>query len=211
MRNEKGEKVSSAWAAHSSETDHINALKDLHDKAKYNPFLNDADFKEIANSEENYRILSKRDNTIKGAKNDWDIIKDKDNGLSDKARQEMAKQKVNADMTLHGKFATRTVQNMGKEFTAGARDTLINSAIPLTAEAVRKMCKVASGEEQLADAVNDMGKTVMNVAVAGGSKTLLLDVVDSQLRNSNNTLLSSIAGSSTVSKLIGIAASVNES
>ena len=50
MRNEDGELVSSKWAEHSAETDHVNALKDVHDRVKHNPFLTDDDFKEIMNS-----------------------------------------------------------------------------------------------------------------------------------------------------------------
>ena len=63
MKNSDGDNVSTKWAEHSAETDHINSLKDVHDIAKHNPFLSDDDFKEIMNSEENYRLLSKSTNT----------------------------------------------------------------------------------------------------------------------------------------------------
>ena len=149
--------------------DHINALKDVHDVAKHNPFLSDSDFKEIMNSDENYRILSTKDNTSKGEQNDWNIIADKDNGMASGARVQMAKEKIGSDIALQGKFAVRTVENVGKGFAIGAKDTLVKSAIPLTAEAVRKLCKVASGEESLGDAAKEMGKVVVDVAVVGGT------------------------------------------
>ena len=211
MKNENGENISTAWASHSAETDHINALKDLHDTYRYDPFLSDADFKEVANSDSNYRILSKKENTSKGDKNDWQIILEKDSDLPLESRVELAKQKMNADVVVHSKFATRTVENMGKEFKAGAKETLINSAIPLTSEAVRKMCKVASGEETLEEAAKDFGKTVVDVAVVGGTQRLIVDTINNQLSNSNNLLFSKFANSSTVSKLVGVAVIVNES
>ncbi len=60
MKNEEGENISTKWAEHSAETDHINALKDVHDKVKNNPFLTDEDFKEVMNSDENFRIYPKQ-------------------------------------------------------------------------------------------------------------------------------------------------------
>lgn len=211
MKNYEGENTSTKWAEHSAETDHINALKDGHDVAKHNPFLSDSDFKEIMNSDENYRILSKKDNTSKGEQNDWLIITDKDNGMSSEARVQMAKEKIGSDIALQGKFAVRTAENIGKEFATGAKNTLVKSAIPLTAEAVRKLCKVASGEESLGDATKEMGKVVVDVAVAGGTNKLLLDVVNSQLRNSKNTVLSKFVNSNEVAQIVTVAVIVKES
>lgn len=82
MQNAEGEKISAKWAEHAAETDHINAIKDVHDAVRSNPFLSDSDLKEIVNSKENLRILSKRDNAAKGAQSDWQIITDKENGMS---------------------------------------------------------------------------------------------------------------------------------
>ena len=67
---------------------------------KYNPFLTDEDFKEIVNSDENYRLLSKKDNASKGEKSDLKIILDKDNELSLDGRAQMLKEKVQADVAL---------------------------------------------------------------------------------------------------------------
>lgn len=211
MKNSKGENTSTKWAEHSAETDHINALKDVHDVAKHNPFLSDSDFKEIMNSDENYRILSKKDNTSKGEQSDWKVITDKNNGMSSEARVQMAKEKVGSDIALQGKFAVRTVENIGKEFATGAKDTLVKSAIPLTAEAVRKLCKVANGEESLGDAAKEMGKVVVDVAVAGGTNKLVLDVVNSQLRNSKNAVFSKLANSNQVAQIVTVAMIVKES
>lgn len=210
MKNSDGENISTKWAEHSAETDHINALKDVHDVAKHNPFLSDSDFKEIMNSDENYRILSKKDNTSKGGQNDWKIITDKNNCMSFEARVQMAKEKMGSDITLQGKFAVRTAENISNEFATGAKDTLVKSAIPLTAEAVRKLCKVANGEESLGDATKEVGKVVVDVAVAGGTNKLVLDVVNSQFRNSRNVVFSKLANSNEVAQIITVAMIVKE-
>ena len=115
MKNAEGENISTKWAEHAAETDHINAIKDVHDKVKYNPFLTDEDFKEIVNSDENYRLLSKKDNASKGEKSDLKIILDKDNELSLDGRAQMLKEKVQADVALSSKFTARTLKNAGNE------------------------------------------------------------------------------------------------
>lgn len=211
MKNSEGENVSAKWAEHSAETDHINALKDSHNIAKHNPFLSDDNFKEIMNSDENYRILSKKDNTSKGDQNDWSIITDVDNGMSPRARIQMSKEKINSDITLQSRFAVKTVENIGGEFVSGAKDTLVNSVIPLTSEAVRKLCKVANGEETLGDATKEMGKVAVDVAVSGGSNKLILDAVNFQLRNSKNAAFSKLANTSQVAQIVTVAMIVKES
>lgn len=211
MRNEAGEVVSSKWAEHSAETDHINALKDLHEKHKENPFLSDKDFKEIVNSDENYRILSKSLNTSKGDKSDWQMIFDKNSELTFEGRTQMAKEKIKSDVALTTKFAARTGKNIGTEFASGAKDTLSNSVIPLTVEAVSKLIKVAQGEESLGDAAKDMAKTTMSVAVAGGSNRVVIDMVTTKFANSSSVVLKNIAGSNQVGQIVAVALIVQES
>lgn len=211
MKNSAGENVSSKWAEHSAEVDHVKALKDAHDIAKHNPFLTDGDFKEIMNSEENYRVLSKSDNASKGKQSDWEIILDKDSKLSAQGKAQIAKEKITSDIKLQGKFVARTAQNVGKEFVSGATDVLVNSAIPLTAEAVRKMIKVAQGEESAVDAAKSMGKIVVKTAVAGGKNKLMVDVVSAQLANSKNVFLKNLANTNQVAQLIAVATIVQES
>lgn len=211
MKNSNGENISTKWAEHSAETDHINSLKDVHDIVKHNPFLSDSDFKEIMNSDENYRILSKKQNTSKGEQNDWKIITDKSNGMSSESRVYMAKEKVKSDIALSSKFTVRTVENVGKEFAIGAKDTLVKSVIPLTAEAVRKLCKVANGDESLEDATREMGKVVIDVSVTGGTNKLLLDVVNTQLNNSKNAVFSKLANTNIAAQIITVAAVVKDS
>lgn len=211
MKNSEGVHVSSKWAEHSAEVDHINALKDVHKKVKNNPFLTDDDFKNIMNSDENYRILSKSDNTAKGAKNDWQVILDKNNGMSVDGRVQMAKQKVKADAAINSRFASKTAENAGREFIAGSKDMLIDSAIPLTAEAVRRMVHVVQGDESLEDAVKGMAKTTMDIAVAGGSKRLIKDVVSAQLEANKSAALQSVLNSSHLSQILSVSMIVKES
>lgn len=211
MRNVDGEIVSAKWAEHSAETDHITAIKDAHEKVKGNAFLSDSDFKEIVNSEENYRLTSKSLNASKGEKSDWELVFDKESGISTEGKLQLAKEKVRSDLTLTAKFAARTGQNMGKEFLTGAKDTLANSAIPLTVEAVNKLIQVAQGKEKFDEAAKDMAKTTINIAVAGGANRVAIDFFSSQFANSNSVILKNIAGKNQVGQIVAVALIVQES
>lgn len=211
MKDSDGNNISKKWAHHSAETDHVTALKDGHDVAKHNPFLTDNDFKEIMNSEENYRILSKSDNTSKGEKSDWEIIRDKNSNISIKGKAHMAKEKIRSDVTLQRKFTARTAKNVGKEFTTGAKDALEASAIPLVAEAVSEMIHVAQGEESLKEAGKKVGKTAAKVAVVGGADKLIVDVASTKLANSKSEFLQKIGNSNEIGKIVAVALIVKDS
>lgn len=210
MKNKAGENISFEWAKYSAEVDHINALKDAHNVAKYNPFLSNTDFKEIMNSNANYRILSKYNNTSKGAKNDWNIIMDKDSTISTQGKIQIAKEKIVSDVVIQQKFAIKTSQNVVKEFTEGAMDTLVKSVIPLSSEAVRRMVKVAQGEESLSNTTKEMGKFAVDVAIAGGKHKLKVDKLANKLASSKNPYLNNIAESEEIAQIINVTTIIQE-
>lgn len=100
MKNDDGENISKKWANHSTEIDHINSLKSIHDKTKHNSFLSDDDIQEIANCDANLRVLPKSLNASKGEKSDLEVIFDADNGLSLKGRANLAGEKIKSDVVL---------------------------------------------------------------------------------------------------------------
>lgn len=207
MKNEAGEKVSSQWAGHAAEVDHINSLESIHEKVKLNPFLSDADFKEIANCKENYRVIPKSLNASKGEKSDWKLLWEGD--IKDK--KQFAQQKIKSDVTLTTKFTGRTIENVGKEFVSGAQNTMKQSIIPLISESVNQMIKVAQGEKELSDAAKDIGKTTVKITVAGGTNRLITDIVAAQMKQENKVILKKIANSDTMAQIITVAAIVQDS
>ena len=114
MKDKEGNTVSSKWAEHAAEVDHIIPLKKAHEKYKKNPFISDEDFKEIMNCEENYRVISKKSNTSKGDKDDWELILDKKSELKLKERTQMASENIKAKTVISQKMTARTIKNVGK-------------------------------------------------------------------------------------------------
>lgn len=169
MKNSQGENKSTKWTSHSAEVDHREPIKELHSIYKKNPFLKDSDLKNTVNKECNYQIISKHDNISKGAKSNF-----------------LAKNHINMNACA--------AKNVANEFMSGAQSTLAASAIPLTVEAVNTLCKVADGEKTIDEASKEIGKNVVDVATVGGCNVLLLDAINSPLKNCNNPLLSNISG-----------------
>jgi len=99
----------------------------------------------------------------------------------------------------------------GKKFAQGSREALASSVIPLTAEAVRNLCQVASGDLKAKDAAKRMGKLTVEVAVAGGTKRIMVDGVSTILKQSHNTALRSLAGSNELTQIIVLGIIVKDS
>ncbi len=202
---------SKAWAKHSPETDHIVPLKEIHDRVKINPFLSDADIKEIANNQDNYRVTSKSFNTSKGEKSDLKFVFDKGNSLSLDGRKTLLKEKIGAETNLATQFAARTIKNAGTEFLDGAVFSLEASAIPLMIESVNNLCLIANGEKEFSDAAKDMGKLTLSVAGTGGAIRVVSTGVTNVLKNSKKETLQKIANSNQVMQIITVSLIVKDS
>lgn len=222
MKNDDGENVSKKWANHSAETDHINSLKSIHDKTKHNPFLSDDDIQEIANCDANLRVLPKSLNASKGEKSDLEVIFDTDNGISLKGRVNLAGEKIKSDAVLTGKFAYRTAENIGGLATDSAKESVANHEMDFVRYGVNHIVDIACGNENLKDAVVDMGTFTVKTVAKDVSKTVgkdvskdVKDVIDVALENNKlyQSLKSkqSLKNNSELRKLIQVGTMVAES
>lgn len=100
-------------------------------------------------------------------------------------------------------FLIKNAQNIGNEFVSGAKDMLVESSISLTVEAVHQMIEVANGKKNAGDAVKEMGKITVDVAVIGGTDRLL--------KNATKSALKGIATDNDVVQIIEVAKIVQES
>lgn len=210
-KNSSGENVSSAWAKYSPETDHIISLKRLHRRLKKNPFLSNADFKEIANNKNNHRVLSKALNGSKGEKSDIQIAFDIKQNFSIKGRSTLITETINAEIHMASAISAKTLQNVGNEFTSGAAVALEASAIPLMVCCVQNICQVASGEKTMQEAAKDMGELAGKIAVFGGGRQLATDIVAAANNAGSELLKNALAKSNEITQIISITLLVKDS
>lgn len=205
MKNDDGENISKKWANHSTEIDHINSLKSIHDKTKHNSFLSDDDIQEIANCDANLRVLPKSLNASKGEKSDLEVIFDVDNGLSLKGRANLAGEKIKSDVVLTGKFTHRTAENIVGLATDSAKESVANHGMEFVRYGVDHIIDIACRNENLQDAVIDVG--VFTVKTVG--KDVAKDVANVALVN--NPLYQSLKNSGVLGELIQVGTMVAES
>ncbi len=187
QKNAHGEKSSTAWANHAAEVDHVVSLEELHRHTKSNPFLSDADLREIANSDANYQILSKSENASKGAACSGDL---------------------KTHSILHGKLAARTCKNMYSEFKLGAVQGLMGVAPIIIADSLYRL---VVEDESLEDTLKAEGKAAASIAISAGTEVLLTDIATSVFNNSGNALLKSITQMNAVGQCLVLGAAIGSS
>lgn len=99
----------------------------------------------------------------------------------------------------------------GENFVQGSQEALAASVIPLTAEAVKDLCRVSSGDLEVKEAAKRMGKLTVEVAVAGGTRQVMVDGVSMILKKSHNTAMRSLAGSNELTQIIVLGLIVKDS
>ena len=187
MKDENGNNVSTEWKKHAAEVDHKVSLKSLHESAKHNPFLKDSDLKEIANSECNYNIISKRENSSKGAKNSADIL---------------------THAELHKKFAFSTAKNVKEDFTAAAKNSIANSKRAIIIESIEGLVLEGKSVEET---LKDSAKAVVVTGAVGGAEKLLIDATTHFFVNSGNEVLQSIVQQNAVGQVLTLGVAVGKS
>lgn len=187
QKNSNGDTVSTAWAGHAAEVDHKVSLESLHSRVKSNPFLTDSDLKEIANKDYNYQILSKSQNASKGADSSLDL---------------------NTHIKLQTEFGKRTIKNATGEFSAGAYESVKDSAFTII---LNEVAQVLSGDKDSVEAVKDGAKAVATTAVVGGTEKLIVDVASHLFRNSGNAVLSGIVEMNAVGQIVVLGTAVGAS
>lgn len=200
-----------AYTKHTSDVDHINSLKKVHDTLKKNPFLTDEDIKKIANDESNYRMTMRKLNRAKQERSNLELACKKDSSLSmnTKGRLVMDQAKASSKMTLN--VTKSTVKNVSKEFTDGAAGSLQGAVIPLMVEAVNNLILVANNEKDLSEASKDTAGLTAKVAITGGGLKVATTGLTNVLKNSEKEVLKKMGESNQVGKVLVVALIVKDS
>lgn len=182
-----------------ADADHIDTLKNIHERHKNNPFLTKTDIKEVANrtteSHSNFQLMKASDNRSKQA--DSDITEGFREGNIDKALKGV-KAQVETDVLLTQKAAI----NVGKTFVSGASQALESSVIPLMIVGTQDLVKVAQGEMTMKEAIEDVGTVGLKIAATGGSLRVASYALSGIIEQSGNTILQTVAKTNQIGTII---------
>lgn len=159
---------------HSAQADHIDPIKNAHNRIKNSPLgvmTTDEDFKEVINSQDNFQEKSAHDNASKQAQSGG----------------------IQAEIKTDLRILQKSAQNIGKEFSQGAKDALAASAIPLVIRGSQDLLRVAKGEMSLQEAADDVGKIGISVAASGGTVRVTSFALSSALKDNTNPLIQKIS------------------
>lgn len=164
---------SNTWAKHAAETDHIVSIKQIHERVKENPFLTNQDVREIANRDANYQVLSKKDNTSKGACSEWEVLTNVDNELTLGERLQRGGRALGAETVVNADIALRTAKNVGAEFMEGAKHSIQGATTMLATQVAYNVVSVLQGDRSPEEAIKETTGTIGVVAVIGGTERVI--------------------------------------
>ena len=170
---------------HSAQADHIDPIKNAHNRVKNSPsgiMISDKDFKEVINRKDNFQEKSAHDNASKQA--------DSGGFLPERKTEIQVLQK--------------STQNIAKEFSQGAKDALAASAIPLIIHGSQDLLRVAKGEMSLEEAVDDIGKLGVSIAAGGGTVRITSFALSSALKDSTNPFIKSLSNANQIGTILVI-------
>lgn len=159
---------------HSAQADHIDPIKNAHSRIKDSPLgvmTTDEDFKEVINRQDNFQEKSAHDNASKQAQSGG----------------------IQAEIKTDLRILQKSSQNIGKEFSQGAKDALAASAIPLVIRGSQDLLRVAKGEMSLQEAADDIGKSGISIAASGGTVRVATFALSSALKDNTNPLIQKIS------------------
>ncbi len=159
---------------HSAQADHIDPIKNAHSRIKDSPLgvmTTDEDFKEVINRQDNFQEKSAHDNASKQAQSGG----------------------IQAEIKTDLRILQKSSQNIGKEFSQGAKDALAASAIPLVIRGSQDLLQVAKGEMSLQEAADDIGKLGISIAANGGTVRVASFALSSALKDNTNPLIQKIS------------------
>lgn len=188
---------SNRYTYHTSDTDHIVPLKDVHQKAKDSiagNLITDDELRDIVNSDDNFAVTSGHTNRSKGAKSNKQFVKNDDGSLSNQNKKAMVDKADAAEKILDRNIKTQAAKNLVKAsheaaVNASKGSAMIGGCLSLTQNVVA----VITGEKEIEDAACDVFKDTASSAVAGYEAGFIDSSVKNIMKNSNSSILQSLS------------------
>lgn len=204
------------WQDHLAEADHIDPLNKIVKRHKNDPFVGTEDIKEVANSQDNYQVVSRSTNQTGGkggsSQDEWSRDLSKMQKLEEQSGR--AAKDIAAEVREIGRKAESlndtklkkvALKNGVKTFhSAGASAALNTAGTTAIISTYYNIAAVADGEKTKAEAITDIGATSLRMGGSAYLKAGAITTINHALSSSENSILH-VAGNSNV---LGKAATV---
>lgn len=218
-QNDAKVKFGEKWQGHAAEADHIDPLSQVAKRTKNNSFLTTDDIKEIGNSEDNFQVISRKNNQTskevgKGGstQQEWADDSVRMEGLAnsiesnesiDEVRKRIKKTGKAAEKRNNRRALKKGVKNaVGTAHEAGKAGAQNAGVTALTMSGIMNVVSVIkgekSGEDAVADTIKEGGKAAVTGYAMGGGMT----VVSQSLSHSSSEFVQALAKNNVPGKVV---------
>lgn len=197
------------WASHLAESDHVVPLKQIHEQTKNNTWNTVDDIKDVANSEKNVKVVSRKFNNAKRSRTNTEFVENeeylrsKNISLTEDGRQQAIFDEQEANRyiknNLRGKSIKNAVHTGHEAGVFGAQNAGVSS---LTISGIINITAIIKGEKTAMQAVEDTMKDGGKAAVSGYISTGGVTIFDHSLLNSSSKLLNRLGEMNVTGKVI---------
>lgn len=202
------------WQEHLAESDHIDPLSQIAKRAEKKPWVTTDDVKEVANSQDNFQIISRRMNQNGGkggsTQKEWSQDYEKIEQISEQTgestesiAERIRKTGEKAEKRNDAKIAKASVKNMVNTAHAAGKTTAINSSgTAATISAINNMVLVIEGKKNASDALKDIGEDSTKAYISGYAGGAGLTVLNHTLTSSGSKFLTALGKNNVAGKAI---------
>lgn len=162
------------WQQHMAEADHITPLEKIHGTNKNKPWVTNEDLKNIANDKNNMQVVSrefnnaKRSRTNEGFVRDKKYLKDKNVGLSEKAKEDAVRKGRESEDAISKAVKNKSFHNMiDTGFEAGKNAGQYAAIMTATISGIMNLKALIQGEISTQESIIQLGERGVSFAAAG--------------------------------------------
>lgn len=193
------------WAKHSAETDHIVPLKNIYNNHKNDKWITESDIKDIANSEENYELISKSINAAKGSKTNEEFLNsvDEKHDISDKNREEGILRGEKANTYVENSIQKQRVKNILETGHTAGKNTMVNAGVTtMTTSGTMNLIAYIKGDISGTEALKNTAKDTIKSGATGYALGNSLTLVSHTLSDSSSKFIQALVKSNVPGKVI---------
>ncbi len=197
------------WTEHLAESDHKVPIERIHKEYKDNPWVKNENIKDVANSENNMEVVSRKFNNAKRSRTNEELVSDENylnktgTEISDEGKQKAVKSGQKAKRIIDKKLEKQQWENIYTEAYKAGKEGAINAA-SMTAlmSTMNNIVDVIKGNRKPEDALKNIAEDTIKAGATGFALTGTLSVVGHSLSNSSSEFIKALVKANAPAKVV---------
>lgn len=197
------------WTKHLAESDHKVPIERIHQENKDSSWLKNDDIRDVANSNDNMEVVSRKFNNAKRSRTNEEFVNDEN--YLEKTNVDLSKESKNkaiesgreAKKRIDSKLRMKKIKNVAKEAgkagLAGARDAASITAVIST---MTNIVDVVKGNKKPEEALENIVDDSLKAGAAGFALSGSLSIVGHSLSNSSSEFVKALVKANAPAKIV---------